>query len=192
MKFRTSYLTKNTITLLVCSILLVKLKEKCREDLEVVGLMFLQVELIHGKHARLFFRLDVPHHRLPPRAGQHRLHPTTATSHVFLPLIQQVRCPQRQRLPKSPPRVLLRLHLQIELEMFNVTEARALDMCSVTVQTSVFWLLKKMVSIHLLVISMKIHMPCLQLTMQVVRENQKSILVLRVWSVMRASLCNAY
>src|SRR5438128_799420 len=153
--------------------------------------MFLQVELIHGKHARLFSRLDVPHHHLPPLAGQHCLHPTTATSHVFLPLIQQVGRPQRQRLPKSPPRVLLRLHLLVELEMFNVTNARALDMCSVTVQTSMFWLLKRMVSIHLLVISMKIYMLCLQLTMQVARENQKSILVLRMWSVMRASLCSA-
>src|SRR6266540_739677 len=107
--------------------------------------MFLQAELIHGKHAQLFSRLDVPHYRLPPRAEQHSLHPTKETSHMFLPLIQQVGRLQQQRLPKSPPRVLLRLHLQVELEMFNVTEARALDMCSVTVQTSVFWLLKKMV-----------------------------------------------
>jgi hypothetical protein len=113
--------------LLVCFILLVKLKGKCRVTTQVQRLIFLPEELILGSAT-----MDVQPHRLLHQVGWHLLRPTTAASLELLPQIQQLRCPQQQRVPHHPPSLL---HLQAERETSNVTAAKGLDMlCVIALQ----------------------------------------------------------
>jgi hypothetical protein len=114
--------------LLVCFILLVKLKGKCRVTTQVQRLIFLPEELILGSAT-----MDVQQpHRLLHQVGWHLLRPTTAASLELLPQIQQLRCPQQQRVPHHPPSLL---HLQAERETSNVTAAKGLDMlCVIALQ----------------------------------------------------------
>jgi hypothetical protein len=113
--------------LLVCFILLVKLKGKCRVATQVQRLIFLPEELILGNAT-----MDVQPHRLLHQVGWHLLRPTTAASLELLPQIQQLRCPQQQRVPHHPPSLL---HLQAERETSNVTAAKGLDMlCVIALQ----------------------------------------------------------
>jgi hypothetical protein len=123
---------KITQILLVCFILLVKLKGKCRVATQVHRLIFLQEELILGSAT-----MDVQSHRLLHQVGWHLLRPTTATSIELLPQIQQLGRPQQQRVPHHPPSLL---HLQAERETSNLTAAKGLDMLCVIAPPSVFWL----------------------------------------------------
>jgi hypothetical protein len=118
---------------------------------------FLQEELILGSAT-----MDVQPHHLLHQVGWHLLRPTTVASLELLPQIHQLRCSQQQRVHHHP---LSLLHLQAERETCNVTAAKGLAMLCVTVPPSVFWSLKIMVSTLQLVISMRIHLLCLQLTM---------------------------
>jgi hypothetical protein len=122
---------KITQILLICFILLVKLKGKCRVTTQVRRLIFLQGELIHGSAT-----MDVQPHRLLHQVGWHLLCPTTAAGHELLPQIQKLGCPQQQRVPHHP---LSLLHLQAERETSNVTAAKGLNMLCVIVPPSVFW-----------------------------------------------------
>jgi hypothetical protein len=140
---------KDYTILLVCFILLVKVKGKCRVAMQVQRLIFLQDELIHGSAT-----MDVQPHRLFHHVGWRLLHPTTAASLELLPQIQQLRRPQQQRVPHHPPSPL---HLQAERETYNVTAAKGLHMLCVIVPLNVFWSQKMMVSTLPLVISMMIH-----------------------------------
>jgi hypothetical protein len=74
---------KITTILLICFILLVKLKGKCRVATQVQRLIFLQEELIHGS-TTMYVQL----HHLLHQVRWHLLHPTTAASLELLPQIQ--------------------------------------------------------------------------------------------------------
>jgi hypothetical protein len=110
---------------------LVKLKGKCRVAAQVRRLIFLQGELIHGSAT-----MDVQPHRDLHQVGWHLLRPTTTASLKLLPQIQQLVCPQQQRVPHHPPSLL---HLQAERETSNVTAAKGLDMLCVIAPPSMFW-----------------------------------------------------
>jgi hypothetical protein len=88
-------------TNITCFILLVKLKGKCRVATQVQRLIFLQEELIHRSTT-----MYVQPHRLLHQVGWHLLRPATAASLEPLPQIQQVECPQQQRVPLHPPSLL--------------------------------------------------------------------------------------
>jgi hypothetical protein len=82
--------------LLICFILLVKLKGKCRVATQVRRLTFLQGELIHGSAT-----MDIQNHHHLHQVGWHLLRPTTATSLELLPQIQKLRRPKQQRVPTT-------------------------------------------------------------------------------------------
>jgi hypothetical protein len=109
----------------------------CKAEREVQGrhasakTNFLQEELIHGSTT-----MDVQPYHLLHQVGWHLLRPTTAASLELLPQIQQLGCPQQQRVPHHP---LSLLHLQAERETSNVTAAKDLDMLCVIAPPSVFW-----------------------------------------------------
>jgi hypothetical protein len=72
----------------------------------------------------------------PHQVGWRLLQLATPASLELLPQIQQLRCPQQQRVPHHPPSLL---HLQVERETYNVTTAKGLDMLCVIAPPSVFW-----------------------------------------------------
>jgi hypothetical protein len=137
--------------------------------MQVQGLNFLQEELIHDSAT-----MNVQPHHLLHQVRWRLLHPAKAASLELLPQIQQVGRRQQQRVPHHP---LSLLHLQTKRETYIVTAAKGLDMLCVIAPPSVFWLSKMMVSNLPLVISMTIHLLCLQLTMQVMTTTPRSILV---------------
>jgi hypothetical protein len=130
-KFRIFLSIKITQILLVCFILLVKLKGKCRVATQVRRLIFLQEELIHGSAT-----IGIQPHCLLHQVRWHLLRPTTTASPELLPQIQQPGRPQLQRVPHHLPSLL---HLQAERETSNVTAAKGLDMLCVISPPSVFW-----------------------------------------------------
>jgi hypothetical protein len=131
-KFMIFLSIKTMQILLVCFILPVKLKGKCRVATQMWRLTFLQEELIHGSTT-----MDVQPHHLLHQVGWHLLRPTTAASLELLPQIQQLGRPQQQRVPHHPPSLL---HLQAEWETSNVTAAKGLDMLCVVAPPSIFGL----------------------------------------------------
>jgi hypothetical protein len=80
--------------------------------------------------------MDVQPHRLLHQVKWHLLCPVIAGSLELLPEIQQLGCPQQQRVPHHPPSLL---HLQAERATYNVTAAKGLDMLCVIAPPSVFW-----------------------------------------------------
>jgi hypothetical protein len=100
--------------------LLAKLKGKCRDDVQVPGLTFLQGGIFPRSPAQAFHQLDVLLHLIHRQLEQqpHLL----ATSLVTTLQIQQ----QRQRKNLLQP--LHRWHPQVEQKMFIATAARDLDM----------------------------------------------------------------
>jgi hypothetical protein len=169
MKFRIVLSIKITQILLICFSLIVKLKGKRRVTTQVQRLIFLYEELIHGSAI-----MDVQPHRLLHQVEWCLLCPTTVASLELLPQIQQLRRLQQERIPLRPSSLL---HLQAERETYNVTGAKGLDMLCMIVPPSMFWSLKMVVSTLQLVISMRIHLLCLPLTMQVMMTTPRSILV---------------
>jgi hypothetical protein len=122
----------------------------------------------------------------PPSPSPSRVAPSTSNNNSKSRALPTNSVSQAPSAIKKPHRPLSLLHLQAERETYSVTGAKGLDVLCVTTLPSMFWSLKMMVSTLQLVISMKIHLLCLQLIMQVMTTTERSILVPVMQITMRA------